>query len=148
MRSTVTNSVNNAVKTRGRPFAKGNPGRPRGTRDRRAAFAEALMLDDVEGVVTTLLAAAKAGDTAAAKLILDRVLPLRRGRPVVFEMPEINDAASAGHALAAITKAVSNGNLTPEEAQAVATVVQTRRRALETIELEARIAALEQAAGQ
>ena len=38
---------------------------------------------------------------------------------------------------------MAGGDLSPEEGQAVAAVLETQRRAIETAELEARIAALE-----
>jgi hypothetical protein len=43
---------------------------------------------------------------------------------------------------------VAAGELTPDEAQAVAGVVEVQRRAIETAELAERIAALEARAGQ
>ena len=46
-------------------------------------------------------------------------------------------------ALGAVAGAVAGGDLSPEEEQAVAAVLETQRRAIETAELEARIAALE-----
>jgi hypothetical protein len=59
-------------------------------------------------------------------------------------MPDMGSAADLPAALGAIAHAVGAGQLTPEEGQAVAAVLETQRRALETLELEARIAALEQ----
>ena len=39
--------------------------------------------------------------------------------------------------------AVAAGDITPDEGQAVAAVLETKRRAIETLELETRIKALE-----
>ena len=44
---------------------------------------------------------------------------------------------------AAIVEAVAGGDVTPEEGAAVAAVVETHRRAIETEDLERRLAALE-----
>ena len=46
-------------------------------------------------------------------------------------------------ALGALAEAVAEGSITPDEAQAVAAVLETQRRAIETAELDARITALE-----
>jgi hypothetical protein len=46
-----------------------------------------------------------------------------------------------------VAQAVAGGDLSPEEGQAVGAIIEAQRRALETVELERRIAALEQAKG-
>jgi hypothetical protein len=52
-------------------------------------LAENLMADDAEGVVRKVVEAAVAGDMTAARLILDRIAPPRRGRPVPIALPEV-----------------------------------------------------------
>jgi hypothetical protein len=46
-------------------------------------------------------------------------------------------------AIGLVADAVGTGTITPDEGQAVAAVLETKRRAIETVELEARVAALE-----
>ncbi len=84
---------------------------------------------------------------AAAKVLLDRVWPARRGRPVRLELPELRTPADLAAALGAVAGAVGRGDLSPEEGGAVAAVLEAQRRAIETMELERRIAALEAAKG-
>ena len=123
----------------------GNPaGRRPGARNRTCALALRLMDADAEPVILALIKAAKNGDVAAIKLVLERVAPLPRNRPVQFSMPPIETSADLGPALAAILRAASDGEMSPDEATAFASLVESRRRQIETIELEARIAALEQ----
>jgi tellurite resistance protein len=55
----------------------------------------------------------------------------------------VTGAADLTAAMAAVTSAMASGTLTPDEAQAVAAVLEGQRRALETSDLERRIAALE-----
>ena len=43
-----------------------------------------------------------------------------------------------------ILRAAADGDLTPDEAVSIASLIETRRRTIETLELEQRIAALEQ----
>ncbi len=47
---------NNGPTTRGRPFAQGNPGRPKGARHRTTLLAEKLMQSDAKAIVEAVLA--------------------------------------------------------------------------------------------
>jgi hypothetical protein len=124
----------------------GNPrGRPKGARHRVTILAEQLMQGDAEDVVRAVIAAAKGGDMTAAKIILDRIAPVRKGAPVMFALPELMTPADLPPALAVVTKAVADGTLTPDEGASVVTVLEAQRRAIETVELERRIALLEKA---
>jgi hypothetical protein len=141
---------NSAKKQRGAPFRKGqsgNPsGKPKGARNRATVLAEKLMQDDATDIVQAVLAAAKGGDMSAARLILDRISPLRRGRPVYLELPAVKTAADVSAAMGALTTAMAAGDVTPDEAATVASVFEVRRKALETEELELRLQALEEKA--
>src|SRR5215472_4870431 len=55
---------------------------------------------------------AKRGDLVALRLCLERIVPPRRDRPVNFTLPEINSVDHATRAMATITTAVANGELT------------------------------------
>jgi hypothetical protein len=138
---------NSARKQRGVPFQKGrsgNPvGKPRGVRNRATVLAERLMQDDVIDIVQAVLTAAKRGDVTAARLILERISPVRRGRPVYLDLPAVRTASDVAEAMSALTSAIASGNLTPDEAATVATVFEIRRKALETEEFESRLRALE-----
>jgi hypothetical protein len=132
------------AKTRGRPFQPGNPGRKPGSRNRVTEMAEQLMADDAAGIVRAVIAAAQGGDMTAAKLVLDRIAPVRKGRPVGIALPPVQTAADVAIAVGTVVEAVSGGSLTPEEGQMFSSILEGRRKALETEELEQRIAALEQ----
>jgi hypothetical protein len=122
----------------------GNPaGKPPGTRHKITMLAEQLMEAGAEGIVSKVIALAKDGDLVAARLVLDRILPTRRGRPVTLDLPAVQTAADLPGALGAVVAAVATGELTPEEGQAFAAVLEASRRSIETADLEARIAALE-----
>jgi hypothetical protein len=128
-------------------FVKGSSGNPKGrrpgTRLRITMLAEKMMQTDMPDVVQAMVAAARGGDVQAAKLILDRVVPLRRGSPVAITLPAVNAPADLVAALGAISEAVARGELTPDEGQAVAAILEGQRRAIETVELEQRITRLE-----
>lgn len=90
---------------------------------------------------------AKAGDVPAATLILSRAWPQRKGRATPLDMPPVKTPADLLAATSALIAAVAGGTLTGEEAQSVAAVLAVHRGALETIDFEARLAALEAGKG-
>jgi len=124
-------------------FAPGNPGRPRGSRHEALRALDAIGAEGAAEVLRAVVEAATGGDMRAADILLRRLWPERKGRPVAVELPPLEGARGVAAALGAVAEAVAGGDLTPEEGQAVAAVLETQRRAIETAELEARIAALE-----
>ena len=122
----------------------GNPaGRPKGVRHKAVEALDVLGRDAGREIVQAVIDAAKGGDARAAELVLKRIWPEQKGRPVVLDLPRVTEAAHVVEALAEITNAAARGEITPDEAQALAGLVEVQRRAIETQELEARIAALE-----
>jgi hypothetical protein len=102
--------LSTVVKPRGwQPGQSGNPkGKPRGSRHRATVMAEKLLGSDLPDVIKSVITAAKDGDMQAAKIIMDRLVPVRKGKPVRFNLPDLN-AAGLGEAFAAIVQAVSQG---------------------------------------
>jgi hypothetical protein len=92
------------------------------------------------------LDAAKRGNMNAARLILERIAPIRKGRPICLDLPPIQTAGDIAAALAALTDAMASRNVTPDDAVTIASVFETRRKALETEELTLRLERLEEAA--
>jgi hypothetical protein len=110
----------------------GNPsGKPKGARNRTTLLAEKLMQDDAAQIVQAVLDAAKAGDMTAAKMIVDRIAPVRKGAPLRFDLPEAKTAGDLAAAMGALVKAMADGELSPDEAATAAGVLELRRRALE-----------------
>ena len=144
----MTTESDNAGQThKGGPWAPGVSGNPAGmkvgTRHRATRLAEKLMAGDAEAVVNAVVTAAKGGDMTAARLVLDRIAPPCRGRPVRLDLPQIISAADLVRALAAVADAMARGVLSAEEAQAAAAVLEHHRKAVETFDLERRMAAIE-----
>lgn len=139
----MTGARKNVANTRGKPFQPGNPGRPRGARNRATLALETLLGNSAEEVAQAVIKAAKSGDTAAARLVLERVLPARKDNPVEVVLPSIDDAAGIVGAGKAILAAVAIGDLTPAEGDALMALVERQRRLIETAEMEERITALE-----
>ncbi|HJV26317.1 MAG TPA: DUF5681 domain-containing protein [Aromatoleum sp.] len=127
------------------PGQSGNPkGRPRGSRNRATLLALAAMEGDLTEIVGVVLAAARGGDLVAARLVLERLVPPMRDRPVTLDLPDTSTLQGVSAAQAALVAAVAAGELTPVEADTLTGIVEARRKALETEELDARVRALEE----
>ncbi|MEG8032667.1 hypothetical protein QP179_14220 [Sphingomonas aurantiaca] len=139
-----TEPGNDRVITRGRPFQPGNAGKPKGARHRTTLAIEALLEGQHQALTQAAIDKALAGDPTALKLCLDRLAPARRDAPVSFEMPPIKTVADTVAASSAVLAAVAAGDVTPDEGGRVMALLSAHRGILETGEMEARIAALEE----
>ena len=132
----------------GRPFRpgqSGNPaGRTRGSRNSATLAVEALLDGEAEAITRRAINAALAGDMAAIKMVMDRVAPPRKSRPIQIDLPDVADARGVALAQAAVVAAVSGGEISLDEATALSGLLEARRRALETEELDLRIRRLEE----
>src|SRR5215211_6279721 len=106
----------NGENTRGKPFQQGNPGRPKGSRNKATLALEALLDGEAEALTRKAIEMALSGDTKAMRLCMDRIMPPRKDRPVMFTMPKLETAADAVKATAALAEAVALGDITPMEA--------------------------------
>jgi Family of unknown function (DUF5681) len=134
------------------PFQKGesgNPaGRPRGARNRTTVLLENVLAEDGEAIARKAIELAKAGEIAALRMCLDRLVPVRKDEPVVFDLPPLETAADSVTAAARIVAAVADGDLTPSEAMDVAKVIDVYVGALATKGFEGCLAKLESAANR
>jgi len=109
-------------------------------------LAERLVDGDAEALIRKTIELGLAGDVAALRLLLDRILPPRRDRPVAISLPPVTTLRDAVAAQAALVAAVADGNLTPGEAGEISGLIANVVRFVETLELEQRVHLLEEAA--
>src|ERR1051326_1727321 len=104
----------------GRPFLKGQSGNPGGkrpgTRNRATIIAEAMLDCETRRLLRGAIENAKGGDGVMSRFCISPIIGPRRERPVHFELPPIESAADLKAAMAAVTSAVANGELTIREA--------------------------------
>jgi hypothetical protein len=133
---------------RGRPFEKGqsgNPaGKPPGTRHKLTVAAEVLLDGEAEALTRKAIELALAGDTTALRLCLERIMPPRKSRRVAFDLPKIEKTEDLLPAFAAVVSSMAAGELAPDEATAIVGILDAKRKAIETVDIERRLAALEQ----
>ena len=97
--------------TQFKPGQSGNPaGKPKGTRNATTLALEALLDGQASALTQKAINLALAGDMAALRLCLDRILPPRKDSPVAFELPEIKTLNDAVPAMGALVKAVGQGD--------------------------------------
>ena len=128
-----------------KPGQSGNPrGKANGTRNRATTMVLNLMEGSAEAITQAVLEAAKCGDLMAARLVLERLAPPMRERPINIDLPDTGTAQGCADAANAVLQAVGIGDLLPGEGATLAGIIENRRKAIETVELEGRITALEE----
>jgi hypothetical protein len=135
------NSGADAARAAGGRFATGNPGKRPGTRNRATTVAMALLEGEAEALTRRCVELALAGDTTALRLCLDRILP--KSRAVRLQLP-LRTIADLEAATDAVSDALADGTVVLDEVATLTGLIETRRRLLETTELERRLTALEQ----
>ena len=135
----------------GKPFEQGqsgNPGgRPRGARNRSTKALEAIFNGESEALTRKVIELALDGDTVALRMCMDRLMPVRKDRPITFTLPEIETAADLTKATKALLQGVADGEITPSEAAELSKLVDAHTKAIEAVDLATRLSALEHAAG-
>ena len=125
------------------PGGPGGPGRPQGSRNKATLALDQIADDAGKAILEIIVEAAKGGDMRAAELVMQRIWPARKSRPIALTLPAIQSASDVVAAVGAVADAVGAGDITPDEGQAVASILEAKRKAIETVDLEARLSALE-----
>jgi len=123
----------------------GNPaGRKPGQRNKATLLALALMEGELDAIVRSVIEAAKGGDLTASRLIVDKLIPAAKSRPVTINLPMLDTIESCRAAQAAIIASVASGDMLPDDGEAMSVLVENQRRGLESEHILERIAALEE----
>jgi hypothetical protein len=111
------------------PGISGNPnGRPKGARNRATLLAESLRESEAEALIRALVELALAGDKAALRFCVARLIPPLKGRPIALELAQGAEADPSAVVTASL-RAVADGEITPDEALALGRLVELRERA-------------------
>jgi hypothetical protein len=126
--------------TRFLPGSSGNKnGRPR---DTRTATLRQMIMQDVPAVIATLIEQAKAGDTTASKLLLDKVLPSLKSisEPVIFDIASNDSLANVAQS---IVDNIARGEIAPDVGSQLISALAGQCKIIETTEILQKIEALE-----
>ncbi|KVL61910.1 hypothetical protein WT01_08920 [Burkholderia cepacia] len=128
-----------------KPGQSGNPaGKPKGAKDKRTEL-RALLQPHAEDLVKKVVEMALAGDTTALRICVDRIIPTIKAKDAPISIGRLTGSlADRGKV---VLDALSDGSITPDEANAVMQAISAQARIVETDELARRVAALEKANG-
>ena len=139
----------NADKKQGTKFAPGQSGNPagkaKGTRNKTTLAVEALLEGEADALTRKAIEMAKQGDGPALRMCLDRLAPPRKDSPVCFDLLPIKSVADTVEASSALLSAVAGGDVTPDEASRIMSLLTSHKVLVETGEFERRLEALEAA---
>ena len=128
------------------PGQSGNPsGRKRGSVNQSTRLRKAIE-GRLPGIVDQLIAAAEAGDVAAASLLFSRALPALKPVDAPAPLALGADTADLGAVSAAVLAGLGQGALSIDQAAGLASALGALVRVREATELEARITRLEESA--
>jgi hypothetical protein len=105
---------------------------------------EAIIAKDGPTIIKALVGLAKGGDTAALRMVADRLLPVRERVLELSDFPEIREVKDLPIAAAYITRCVAQGRVTPSEGSSLMGLLSGARQAHEVADLAERLAVIEQ----
>jgi len=129
-------------------FARGNPGgpgRPRNPVSTVAGDLDRLGVDVAEELMRNTIERARKGNLKATEMVLQRVWPARRHRPIELDPAPGDGLRNLLTQHQALAAAMINGEITPQDAQAATRVfnaLQEQMRRADDQKLAARFAAL------
>ena len=126
------------------PGQSGNPaGRAVGSRNKKTLAMEEAFFARADALVQNLVERAMAGEPAAMRLCMERVLPAGRGRPLPIDLPTVRSADDAQAAAAVITGALKEGAVSAREAVELLRVVEGLTRLAGAVDIVRKIARTE-----
>jgi len=137
-----------------KPGVSGNPaGRPRGSVNRfsnsqATLLARALLEERAADLTQKAISEAMEGNPIALKLCLERLIPPPQDAPVHLSFPALGTTPGSAPAdifaaHSALLSAVASGQVTPQQGQAISSLIEGRRRSWEAVELAERLNSIE-----
>jgi len=113
------------------PGVSGNPaGRKEGSRNRATLALQQLLDGEGERIIRKAVEMALAGNETALRLVLERLLPVVKDRPIRLDLPQLAKASDVAEAVRRAVEAVAAGEVTPAEAEIVLKLLEALRAAL------------------
>ena len=131
--------------TRGRPFEPGNKfgrGRPTGSPNKKTQQAHKLFEENSPAIMALAINRSRE-DPQMLRMLASHVVPQRRGLNVNIGCLPMNTLEDLDRASAVTLKKATSGKIGLNEAHNICTMIEGRRRVLETQDLERRLIALE-----
>jgi len=137
----------NTGKMQGSKWKKGVSGNPAGkkpgTRHRATRLAETLLDGEAVELVKKCVEMAIDGDSAAMRICMDRLVPPRKSRPINIDLPDVSTGKGVSLAQGVVVQAVGDGEITPDEASILSSILEARRKSIELADIEIRLGKIE-----
>ena len=124
-------------------FGAGNPGKPRGAKRRVTVAMDSILERAAEDMTRRLVDLALKGEFGALKFALARLVPPCRDTTVEFDLPPIDGADDTQRASSAVLAAIAAGDLTPNEARSVMSMLVAHKDIVTAGDHERRLDAIE-----
>ena len=98
---------------------------------------------EAEGLTRKAIELAYSGDSAALRLCMERIYPVQKRSLINLALPRVDVANDIVAALGVTVDAVFKGKITPDEASGLPGLLEIKIKAIETVEIERRIQAVE-----
>ena len=122
-----------------KPGQSGNPkGRPKNKTP--ATLLRKSIVDDMPDIILKLIEQAKNGDTAAAKILLDRCVPTLKHQAIAVNLPVNGTLAEQG---GEIIRATLSGQISPDIGAQLISALTSQSKIIEIDDLTKRIEILE-----
>ncbi len=103
-------------------------------RNKATQAALTLLEGEAEALVRKAVEMALGGDLVALRLCLERLAPVRRNSAIQFDLPDLSTSKSAPAAAKAVLEALSDGRITPADAETALRVIESWRKAQSGLE--------------
>jgi hypothetical protein len=125
--------------TKFQPGVSGNPkGKPKDKTP--ATLLRKSIVDDMPEIILKLVEQAKSGDTAAAKILLDRCCPVLKAQAMAINLPVNGSLAEQG---GEIIRATLSGHIPPDIGSQLITALSNQGKLVELQELTLRLERIE-----
>ena len=135
---------------RGRPFEPGNKfgrGRPKGSRNKTTLALQQILDEHLPTLMKKGIMLAWQGDGPLLRMFLNGRLPRPHDPPVKIGRLPMSTTDDLLQAHQTVMNKLASGVISPAQAKEVASLLETQRQLLETHNLAARIARLEDSRG-
>lgn len=127
-------------------FQPGNrmgKGRPEGSKNKATILLEEMGEENAMAIYQSMIEKAKEGDIQSAKFIMERIMPIRKSRPLSLPIKDIKDLDKIQVAFDKLFEEMSTGKITLDEMLSLVQVLEGRVKLLDTAEWQQRVEALE-----
>lgn len=123
----------------------GNPsGRPVGSRNKTTILIQSILAEKAEELVRKAVAMALEGDPAALRLCVERLFPPCKDRPIYLNLSKTDEGSGILETSDALLGAIANGEITPNEGQALANVLTAHMEIVNTQDIDRRLRQVEE----